>query len=383
MRIGVIGAGHAGVEAAATAAASGAQVTLFSAEAVLPYFRPRLIALAFGQVAGEAIRLHPAQWYLDKGIALRLDSRVTAFDAGRCSITSGTEEHFFDGIVLATGAGPMLPCFVSGASDHVMPLWTAENADRIRSRIKPGGTIGIVGGGAIGVEASLRAASVGIKAVIIERADGLIAGRLMPAAADALMKRLVEKGIRILLKTAVLQTAALPGGRALLTSDHGEAVEADLVILCVGSRNDCGMAQRAGLKTSAGVIVDRRLQTSSPHVFACGDIAEVAGAVSSTAAEAVVQGRIAGANLCAVLSGGAVEMLNHNHISQSVSIKLGDLEMHFAGRPQGSGLEVKVLEGSNERVCRLLVMKDGRPVGVQMVGTNLDFRKFADSVVTQ
>ncbi|MEI6808747.1 MAG: FAD-dependent oxidoreductase [bacterium] len=383
MRIGIIGAGHAGVEAAATAAASGAQVTLFSAEPVLPYFRPRLIALAFGQVAGEAVRLHPAQWYLDKGITLRLDSRVTAFDADRCSLTIGTEEHSFEGIVLTTGAEPILPCFASGAPDHVMPLWTAENADRIRSLIKPGGTIGIVGGGAIGVEAALRATSAGIKAVIIERAGGLIAGRLMPAAADVLMKQLVEKGIRILLKTAVMQTAALPGGRALITLDSGEAVEADLVILCVGSKNDLGMAQRAGLKTSAGVIVDSRLQTSAPHVFACGDIAEVGGIMCSTAAEAVIQGRIAGANLCAVLSGGSGDMLNHKHKSESVSIKLGDLEMHLAGRPQGSGLEVKVLEGSNERACRLLVMKDGRTVGVQMVGTNLDFRKFADTLVTQ
>lgn len=392
MRVGVIGAGHAGVEAAAAAAAVGASVTLFSAEPVLPYFRPRLVAVAFGQVTSEAIRMHPAQWYLDRGTTLRLDSRVAAFNAKKLSVIAGGEEQVFDGIVLATGMGPILPGFASGDVDRVLPLWTIDHADRIRARLRPGAQVVVVGGGAIGIEAALMAVSAGMRAVIIEKADGLMAGRLAPAASRALLGRLSEKGIRVLADTAVMQTETLGDGRVLIKTDHGESVKAALAILCIGARSDVGLAQRAGLATGAGVIVDSRFQTSMPSVFACGDITNVAGSMTRTAGEAVAQGRIAGANLCAVLSGKAREMREYARSTDTISLKVEDFELHIAGRPasppgsSGAGrpaspdCEVRMLEGSDAGTCRLLIMKDGKTMGVQMVGTNRDFRKYVEAI---
>ena len=60
MRIGIIGAGHAGVEAAKQAAAGGAQVVLFSGESFVPYFRPRVVSMAFGHTDLEADVSPPA-----------------------------------------------------------------------------------------------------------------------------------------------------------------------------------------------------------------------------------------------------------------------------------------------------------------------------------
>lgn len=380
MRIGVVGAGHAGVEAAAAAAAAGASVTLFSGESVLPYFRPRLVALAFGQVGGDAIRLHPESWYHDKGITLRLDARVTAFDAGRRSVTSRGQEQVFDGIVVATGAGPVIPGFASGAPNAAMPLWTAEHADRIRSTLKPGSSVAIIGGGAIGIEAALRAASAGFGATIIDRADGLIAGRLMPAASSALLSRLVAKGIRILVGTSIELMESLPGGHVKVTLDHGESIEASLGILCIGSRVDVDLARRAGLTTKRGIVVDGGLRTSSPHVFACGDIAEFEGAQSNTAGAALAQGRIAGANVCASLAAQAAEMLRYSAQVDVLSLKMNDVEVHLAGRPAGPDLQVQALEDSGDSSCRLLVMRGGKTLGVQMVGTSKDFRKYVESI---
>ena len=68
--VAVIGAGHAGVEAAFALAKKGVHVTLYSNEAVLPYFRPRLIAVAFGQSAPEAIAMKPLAAYEQAGITL-------------------------------------------------------------------------------------------------------------------------------------------------------------------------------------------------------------------------------------------------------------------------------------------------------------------------
>ena len=80
MRIGIIGAGHAGVEAARHRAAGGPRWLLFSQEPVYPYFRPRVVALAFGRVELEGMLLRPQNWYHENGIDLRLNAPVVHID---------------------------------------------------------------------------------------------------------------------------------------------------------------------------------------------------------------------------------------------------------------------------------------------------------------
>ncbi|MEI6971573.1 MAG: FAD-dependent oxidoreductase [bacterium] len=375
MRIGVVGAGHAGVEAAAVAAAAGAQVTIFSAERLLPYFRPRIVALAFGQVEGAAIQIHPAQWYQDRGIRLTLDAPVEAISVRNLSITSRGREEVFDGIVLATGARPIVPSFAASAVDRVLPLWTASHADVIRGSMKPGGTVAIVGGGAIGIEAALRAAQSGCRAVVVEKASGLMSGRLAPQASGLLMERLQEKGIRILTGAGVDRAEARPGG-VTLQLEGGTTIEDATAILCIGARSDVGLAGRAGIETAAGIVVDSRLRSSVPNAFACGDVAEVGGVRGGTALDAVMQGRVAGGNVCAAAAGAASGLKEYIRSAGAVSLKAGDFELHIAGRVGWENCEVQVLEGSAAGACRLLLVQGGRIVGVQMVGTNKDFRQY-------
>ena len=130
MRIGVIGAGHAGVEAAWRASQLGAQVVLFSGESVLPYFRPRVVALAFGQVELDGMYLRPEPWYREHGIDLRLDAEAIHLDAHAKAVTAGGREEIFDALVLATGAAPALLAFVREFPRDVIPLWGVERAWR-------------------------------------------------------------------------------------------------------------------------------------------------------------------------------------------------------------------------------------------------------------
>src|ERR1035437_1577796 len=84
MRIGVIGAGHAGIEAAQAASEAGAdQVVLFSDERELPYYRPRLVMVAFGQDQVQKILIHPAEWYTERRIEVRLGRVVAGYSAKR------------------------------------------------------------------------------------------------------------------------------------------------------------------------------------------------------------------------------------------------------------------------------------------------------------
>jgi len=377
MRIGVIGAGHAGVEAAGAAAASGAQVTLFSAEPVMPYFRPRLVALAFGQVELDAIRIHPEQWYRDRGITLSLNSPVTSYDAASGVVTSKGQAHSFDGVIISTGAMPVIPSFAAAVRNNLLPLWSQANAIQLRTMAGAGKSIVVVGGGAIGIEAALRASDVGMRVVMVESRNGLMAGRLAPAVAKALSERLLEKRIRILTARSVKHASDVAGGRVLLVTGTDDGIEADIVLLCIGSIRDLSVARQAGLGVDTGILVDDRLQTDLPNVFACGDVVQVGGRISNSAREAVAQGRIAGANICAALSHRNKDMLEYVRPTDLVSLKHHDCELHVAGLAANEGCEIELLAGSDDRTCRAIITRNGNVAGVQMMGTGLDFQKYA------
>jgi NADPH-dependent 2,4-dienoyl-CoA reductase/sulfur reductase-like enzyme len=88
MRIGIIGAGHASVEAARQLSDSDAETVLYSDESILPYFRPRVVLLAFDRVSLDEIQMRPERWYDDRGIDLRLKCPVTRIDPERKTVTA-------------------------------------------------------------------------------------------------------------------------------------------------------------------------------------------------------------------------------------------------------------------------------------------------------
>ena len=83
MKVAVVGAGQAGIEAAVAARKAGATaVTVYSREACLPYFRSRLPEIAFGNGDVASIAIHPQEWYEQAGLTLRLDTPVTNIEVG-------------------------------------------------------------------------------------------------------------------------------------------------------------------------------------------------------------------------------------------------------------------------------------------------------------
>jgi nitrite reductase (NADH) large subunit len=378
MRIGIIGAGHAGVEAARVSARAGASVVLYSGEQVLPYFRPRLVALAFGQVTEEKMSLNSASWYKDNRIDLRLDRVVDDIDAGMASVVSRGTKESYDALILATGAGPVVPPFADGLNDCVAPLWNIRHAGMIREKVRKSARIVIVGGGVIGVEAALRAADAGMNVVIVEKMNSLMLANLGQSGGSALADRLIRKGIRVITGTGVAGVVRSETGGAIVTLSGNEKFDADICMVSVGVARDTSLARRAGLDVDIGVKVDREMFTSAGRVLACGDIAQtgnVGGRCSVP--EALAQGRVAGAN--AVATGGSARQ-SHVPVNPPVILKYGDLELRAIGMPAGPGNEQKALDGSDAFNYRTVVIKDGVVVGAQMIGNCSQFEEYAKQI---
>lgn len=364
MHIAIIGAGHAGVEAALSARKAGAEVTLFSAEPVLPYFRPRLVSLAFGHVELETILMHPAAWYEAQGIRLRLSSPVTAFEPAARRLTTAAGAETFDAVVIASGANPVKPPLPTApAGLPILPLWSAADAAVIRARVKPGRRLTVLGGGILGIETALNAREAGLSVTVIERMERLMPLQFAPEG-SALLHRLLA-GLGIAVRMGVTTT--------------GAGLEGDFAVLAIGSRPDLSIASAAGLATGRGTRVDERLQTAVARVFAAGDTAELSNPFRSSTREASAQGRQAGANAAAAAAG--LPLQPYAPTLTPLLFKSGPVDLASEGLAWEPGCVVKRLdEGLGPDQYRALILKNGLLAGVQAIGTRKDFDGWAKRI---
>jgi NAD(P)H-nitrite reductase large subunit len=377
MKIGIIGAGHAGVEAAKAVRENGGQVTLFSNEEVVPYYRPRLVAMAFGQAEFSAIQIKPREWYAQQQIELRLATGIPSLDPVNLRVITEQGAEAFDGLILANGSVPVLPPFVKDGGDFIKPLWNVRHAEAIRRHVVKGGRLVVVGGGILGIEAALHGVEAGMSVTIIELMNRLMPAQFGARASLALLRGLEERGIRVLLGHGIV--SAKPGATSVcLGLDKGEPLEAELCLVSIGARPDKTLATAAGIACDRGVLVDARLQTPFAKCYAAGDVIQYEGVTRCSMKESAAQGKLAALNLIASLQGRAG--LDYKPETVPLTFRSKNFEIYAIGEVSAPGVEEHILDGSTETLVRALVLRDGVPVGVQMIGTREGFDSYAAEV---
>ena len=375
MRIGIIGTGPAGIEAALAGRRANAETTLYTAEPALPYFRPRLVSVAMGQVAPDAIAMHPAEWYADRGIHLRTGEPVQAVDRFSLRITTPRGTETFDGIVIASGAKPFRPHFQGETSaSPIFTLWSIADANAIRRRVRPGARLAVIGGGILGLECALRAREQQLAVTVVEKLPRLLPMQLGETASTLLRSVLEGKGICLRIGNAVTGIHNLSGSGPVVQVhlSDGDPVKADLAMVCIGSAPDLTLARQAGLATGRGILADAFLQ-AAPGVWVAGDGCQADGRPARGAVrEAAAQGKLAGANAVASITGGTLQRFIPEVIP--VSLHCAGVDLCAAGQVGGTGVfERRLDNGTDPGVIRLISRDSDRVVGVQMIGSREGF----------
>ena len=168
----IVGAGLAGARAAETLRAEGfdGRVVLFGAEAHLPYERPAL-SKGYLQGTAEVPFVHPAEWYAQQDVDLRLGTRVTALDPAAHEVETADGDRLrYTKLLLTTGSSVRrLPT--------PLTLRTLDDSDRLRAALRPGARVVIVGAGWIGLEVAAAARVAGAEVTVLEQAARAAAGR--------------------------------------------------------------------------------------------------------------------------------------------------------------------------------------------------------------
>ncbi|WP_432479774.1 NAD(P)/FAD-dependent oxidoreductase [Nocardioides sp. GXQ0305] len=267
----IVGGGLAGAKAAEELRERGydGPVTLVGAEPHLPYERPPLSkeALLGDQELDEAT-VHDAAWYADHDVDVRLSDPVTGIDLEQRVVTTGAGDVAYDELLLATGSEPRHVAAFDDSGARIAYLRTRDDSAALREALLAKPRVVIVGGGWIGLEVAAAARTHGAAVTLVEPQAQPLLGVMGPTVAGMFADLHREHDVDLRLGVSV---ESMEPDRVLLS--EGDPVPADLVVVAIGAAPRVALAEAAGLDTDNGVLVDARLRTSDPHVWAAGDIA--------------------------------------------------------------------------------------------------------------
>ncbi len=397
MKVVIVG----GVAGGATAAArlrrldETAEIVVFERSGFVSYANCGLPYYIGGVIEDqEELTLQtPESFYERFRVQMKVHHEVTAIDRSAKTVTVrnlATGEVFqesYDKLLLAPGARPTQPALPGVGLDCLFTLRTVEDTLRIRRFVdtQHPKSVVLAGGGFIGLELAENLRERGLDVTIVQRPKQL----MTPFDADmaALIHREVRAhGVRLALGHTVEGFAESEGGVQVLLKDE-QPLQADMVILAIGVTPDSRLAAEAGLELGlkGSILVNDRMQTSDPDIYAVGDAVQVnhfvtgQPALIALAGPANKQGRIAADNM----AGGDSRYKG----SQGSSVlKIFDLTAAATGlneaaaRRAGLDVEAVVLSPMNHagyypggRVMTMKVLferRTGKLLGAQIVGSD-------------
>lgn len=261
----------------------------------------------------EALTLQtPESFFSRFQITMKVRHEVTAIHAERNVVSvknleTGAEfEERYDKLLLSPGAKPSLPPVPGTDIDRLFTLRTVEDTFRIKDYInkKNPRSVILAGGGFISLELAENLRHLGMEVTIIQRPKQLM-NPFDEDMASFIHSEMRSHGIRLLLGHTVEGFEETENGVRVLLKEEAP-LSADMAVLAIGVSPDTRLAEMAGLKLGIknSIIVNERMETSVPNIFAVGDAVQVKHFVSgedsliSLAGPANKQGRIAADNIC-------------------------------------------------------------------------------------
>ncbi|WP_431837462.1 NAD(P)/FAD-dependent oxidoreductase [Cellulomonas sp. Y8] len=357
----VVGAGMAGDAAAhgIREVDPGGTILVIGREPTAPVTRPALTKKLWTdpEFAFDQVWLPTAE---ETGAELLLGEAVVAVDTAARTVTTDADVTVgYGALLLATSGHPRrLP----GVEDsgRVIYFRTVRDYERLRDLAGGGRHVVVVGGGYIGTELAAALVQNDTRVTLVFTQDVLTGSTFPAALARKVERRYADAGVTLLRGAKVSSTESGPDG-VVVTLDDGRTLEADGVVVGAGLEIETDLARAAGLEVDDGVVVDDRLRTSDPHVWAAGDVAQYPDRLLGRRRvehvdNATTMGRQAGRNLA-----GADEPYDHTPFFYSDLFELG---YEAVGRLDASLETVEDWHGDDLDAGVVYYLDGGRVVGV-------------------
>ncbi|MEW2623552.1 FAD-dependent oxidoreductase [Streptomyces sp. NPDC048106] len=283
----IVGGGLAGAKAAETLRAEGftGRAILICDERDHPYERPPLSkGFLLGKAERDSVFVHEPAWYAQNDIELHLGQSVDRIDRTAKTVRYGDDGTLvrYDKLLLCTGAEPRrldIPGTDLAGVHHLRRLAHAERLKGVLASLgRDNGHLVIAGAGWIGLEIAAAAREYGAEVTVIEPEPTPLHGALGPELGNVFAQLHSERGVRFHFGRRLTEIIGQDGMVLAVRTDDGEEHPAHDVLAAIGAVPRVALAEAAGLEIAdrahgGGIVVDERLRTSDPDIYAAGDVA--------------------------------------------------------------------------------------------------------------
>jgi NAD(P)H-nitrite reductase large subunit len=370
MEIVIIGNGPAAVKALEAMAYYQAvskedvtSITIASAELTASYSPMFLAEHLTGELEEKEIMLGD-----DHGLSpqrLLGETVVGVEDSRNRVVMESGREIGYDKLLLASGASPLKASIKGIDKEGVYFFNRLADVKRLSQQVASVQNVIIIGAGAIGIEAAIAFSQMGKKVLVVE-----LLGQILPQMLDEELARHVEKrlgstGVRFRLGESVSQITGDKRATGIVVG--GREISADLILVAIGVKPNTDVLRSSGVRVNQGIVVNEKMQTSVPDIYAAGDVAESIDPYGGYELvfnwyNAVDQGWVAGANLIGVES-------TYRASPGLVALKGLETPVISVGRKYGeNGYEALSFTDKEKDIYEKLFIKDNRIDCYQAIG---------------
>ena len=360
------------------------RITVFGAEHWDNYNRIMLSPVLAGEMEKQEITLHTRQWYEEQGITLHSGDPVIHVDAIHKQVISQNGLKLpYDKLVFATGSEAALPGNLPAKSTHgIFSFRKLDDIDAILGAAEQSRRAIVLGGGLLGLEAAYGLSKQNIPVTVIHRGPWLLNRQLDRKAAELLRQEMELRGIEIRLDCEIkdyICTATEQGNvlSAVQMAD-GTLLNCDLAVIAIGITPNIKLARNSELDCGHGIIINKRLETSAPSVYALGECSEFDGETFGLVAPIWDQARVLADQLCQ----------NSNSLFElspyATKLKISGIDLFSAGEYlDQEDTESLVYEDPEHSVYRKLIFRGQTLVGTVLYGAVQDGQWYFDLIQAQ
>lgn len=356
----IVGGGIAALSAAAAIRKRNATatITMFTEEAVKPYYRPALSDYLSEDLDDRKFYVYDETWYQANRVEVQTSCRVASLDIqSREIVLENGERLAYDKLIIATGARSNVPPFTGVEQEGVYTLRNLQDARALKKAIQAAKKAVVIGGGILGLEAVWEMLAQGVEVSVIEHNQRLMPRQLDEAASLRLQKLMTDRGVKLYLGLGTEEISG-DGQVSGVKLNDGQWLEADLVLLSTGVKPNVELAQAAGLNVDRGIVVDASMRTSVTDIYAAGDVAQVGDRLIGLWSVSTDMGNVAGAN-------AAGDWLEYKEPVISTMLVAFDHEIFSIGDVNAAPEECRIIEvwDPTEDFYKKTFMKNGVMIG--------------------
>jgi 3-phenylpropionate/trans-cinnamate dioxygenase ferredoxin reductase subunit len=273
-----VGGGHAAEQLISSLVELGCDsIDLFCDEPFLPYQRPPLSKQVLLGEIGISELIHVSEdWYKKHGVHVHLSSKVEEIDVVNQKLILANTEYYYQKLVLATGSCSRKLTLPGSDLEGIHYLKSLMDAQSFKQKLSSCKRLVIVGGGYIGLEVAACARQFDIQVSVVECNDQLLSRVASKPMANYLQQHHINQGVQIKCNAQVVKFTTDNQGLAVtgVSLADGTILNADLVLVGIGSEANDQLAIEAGIECKQGVVVDSSLRSSADNVLAIGDCSQ-------------------------------------------------------------------------------------------------------------